>query len=156
MDEKPMLAKSLTTGVILIGGDIIAQNLERYGDKEKRQQPWDFARTARMGGFGTFFLGPMLTVWYAFMTSAISLFTTQVWWTSARFPTGNDKAHHCEDGSRSGHLCTHRDAFLFWWAWCIGGPHKGRGIMLSWTRIYTFKITDKVKTAMWPSLKACD
>ena len=59
LDTNPITTKSLTAGVLLAGGDGIAQLFI-----EKRKN-YDFMRTARFATFGTFALGPMMHYWFA-------------------------------------------------------------------------------------------
>ena len=54
LDTKPLLTKSITSGVLVGGGDMIAQV---FVEKNKS---YDFARTARFLTFGTVVVGPLM------------------------------------------------------------------------------------------------
>eukprot|EP01116_Phalansterium_solitarium_P004838 TRINITY_DN15_c8_g1_i1.p1 TRINITY_DN15_c8_g1~~TRINITY_DN15_c8_g1_i1.p1 ORF type:complete len:246 (-),score=9.56 TRINITY_DN15_c8_g1_i1:396-1133(-) len=56
----PILTKSLTSGALFFGGDLICQALERV-------EEIDWKRTGRMTIFGTIALGPFAHFWYRFL-----------------------------------------------------------------------------------------
>lgn len=70
LQERPLLTNAVTSGVLCALGDVLAQLVEwRVGakDSSSRQQAaaaLDVARTGRMGIYGFFVCGPLLTGWY--------------------------------------------------------------------------------------------
>jgi hypothetical protein len=63
LDKYPVRTKSLTSGVIMGGGDLIAQGIEG--------KPWDWKRTAFMTAFGTLWVGPTGHAWYGALSRFI-------------------------------------------------------------------------------------
>lgn len=63
LKRRPMLYQCATAGVLYASGDIIAQQLiERRGLRNH-----DIARTARLGFYGGFLFGPIITKWLQFL-----------------------------------------------------------------------------------------
>nr|CDS27931.1 protein Mpv17 [Hymenolepis microstoma] len=56
----PVSTQAISTGIIMGGGDIIAQKIV-----ERRK--WDVSRTLKFSGIGVFVIGPTLNFWYAFL-----------------------------------------------------------------------------------------
>lgn len=73
LQTRPVLTRSLTTGVLMATGDVLAQALERYGEQPEGKAPkaFDVLRTGRMLTFGTLWVGPALHVWYSFLTRIV-------------------------------------------------------------------------------------
>ena len=61
LDTKPLITKAITSGVLVGGGDMVAQ---LFVEKNKQ---YDFARTLRFGTFGALAVGPMMHYWYAIL-----------------------------------------------------------------------------------------
>ena len=68
LQERPLLTNAVTSGVLCALGDVLAQLVEwRVGAKEgirDKVTVLDIARTGRMGIYGFFVCGPLLTGWY--------------------------------------------------------------------------------------------
>eukprot|EP01091_Cochliopodium_minus_P016726 TRINITY_DN634_c0_g1_i1.p1 TRINITY_DN634_c0_g1~~TRINITY_DN634_c0_g1_i1.p1 ORF type:complete len:205 (+),score=63.50 TRINITY_DN634_c0_g1_i1:66-680(+) len=59
LDTSPLITKSITSGVLVAGGDAVAQLFI------EKAPTYDFGRTLRFGTFGTLFVGPVMHKWYA-------------------------------------------------------------------------------------------
>ncbi|VDL61493.1 unnamed protein product [Hymenolepis diminuta] len=57
----PVSTQSISTGIIMGGGDIIAQKIV------ERRKEWNISRTLKFGGIGLICIGPTLNFWYAFL-----------------------------------------------------------------------------------------
>ncbi|EFA78150.1 pmp22 family protein [Heterostelium album PN500] len=66
LDSHPLITKSITTGVLMGTGDVLAQSIEHYtnDDKHKKKFKWDTKRTLTMTSVGMVFSGPCLHFWY--------------------------------------------------------------------------------------------
>ncbi|XP_010467271.1 PREDICTED: protein SYM1-like [Camelina sativa] len=61
--SRPVLTKSVTSSLIYIAADLSSQTIAK-----KSSESYDLVRTARMGGYGLFVLGPTLHYWFNFMS----------------------------------------------------------------------------------------
>lgn len=68
LTEKPVLTKSITSGVIAFVGDVACQKLFPQ-DKEDRKVDWN--RTIKFTILGTALVGPLLHYWYGFLVTKI-------------------------------------------------------------------------------------
>ncbi|SPO02164.1 related to glomerulosclerosis protein Mpv17 [Cephalotrichum gorgonifer] len=66
--SRPILTQSVTTGLLMATGDIIAQQ-----GFEKKGRNHDAVRTARMTGYGAFIFGPAAANWYRFLNRYVVL-----------------------------------------------------------------------------------
>jgi len=69
---------ALTSGTMCASGDILAQSLSNYinRDQPELQRPYDITRTARMAGWGLCFYGPYQNWWYALLDRYFGAKTT--------------------------------------------------------------------------------
>ncbi|CAL9222923.1 unnamed protein product [Arabidopsis halleri] len=61
--SRPVVTKSITCSLIYIAADLSSQTIAKTSSES-----YDFVRTARMGGYGLFVLGPTLHYWFNFMS----------------------------------------------------------------------------------------
>ncbi|KFK39987.1 hypothetical protein AALP_AA3G315400 [Arabis alpina] len=61
--SRPVFTKSVTCSLIYIAADLSSQTIAKTSSES-----YDFVRTARMGGYGLFVLGPTLHYWFNFMS----------------------------------------------------------------------------------------
>ncbi|KAI1364410.1 hypothetical protein F5Y08DRAFT_215375 [Xylaria arbuscula] len=66
---RPLLTQSLTTAVLFAVGDITAQQ----AIEKKGLQKHEFARTARMFGYGGVVFGPAATTWFNILSKKVVL-----------------------------------------------------------------------------------
>ncbi|KAG7640845.1 Mpv17/PMP22 [Arabidopsis suecica] len=59
----PVVTKSVTSSLIYIAADLSSQTIAKTSSES-----YDLVRTARMGGYGLFVLGPTLHYWFNFMS----------------------------------------------------------------------------------------
>lgn len=68
LEERPIAANSMISGVLCAVGDALAQYIEvRFGPPAERKDEsprYDWLRTARMTIYGSVICGPLLAVWY--------------------------------------------------------------------------------------------
>lgn len=73
--RSPMAKAAYTSCSLSAAGDLVAQTLERRDASAKPGGPparaWDWVRTARMGGFGLVFYGPLQHRWYALLARSL-------------------------------------------------------------------------------------
>ncbi|KAM0284248.1 hypothetical protein ACHAQH_002037 [Verticillium albo-atrum] len=69
---RPLLTQSITTGVLFVTGDVVAQQaVEKKGVKGH-----DLARTGRMALYGSSVFGPVATTWFGFLARNINFRST--------------------------------------------------------------------------------
>lgn len=68
LTEKPVLTKSITSGVISFVGDVACQ---KFFPHDKDDKKIDWIRTIKFTILGTALVGPMLHHWYGFLVSKI-------------------------------------------------------------------------------------
>ncbi|EFH62201.1 hypothetical protein ARALYDRAFT_480374 [Arabidopsis lyrata subsp. lyrata] len=61
--SRPVVTKSVTCSLIYIAADLSSQTISKTSSES-----YDLVRTARMGGYGLFVLGPTLHYWFNFMS----------------------------------------------------------------------------------------
>jgi len=65
----PVVVKAITSGVLTMAGDFAAQAYLAGPD-----QPWSAPRLLLFGFLGTFFIGPVLHVWYGGIHASATIF----------------------------------------------------------------------------------
>ncbi|XP_074588430.1 protein SYM1-like [Curcuma longa] len=66
IDARPVLTKSLTAGSIFTAADLASQMITL-----SHSDSFDFMRTLRMAGYGTFISGPSLHLWFNFVSRVL-------------------------------------------------------------------------------------
>ncbi|XP_027225233.1 protein Mpv17 isoform X1 [Penaeus vannamei] len=67
LHKYPMAVQSIQAGVLMGAGDVISQ----FVIEKKSTSQYEWQRTARFIGLGTFFVGPTLKVWYGILDRRI-------------------------------------------------------------------------------------
>ncbi|KAJ0265309.1 22 kDa peroxisomal membrane protein [Hirschfeldia incana] len=63
--SRPVLTKGITSCLIYIAADLSSQTITR---EKASSESYDLVRTARMGAYGLFILGPVQHQWFGFMS----------------------------------------------------------------------------------------
>jgi protein Mpv17 len=69
LTEKPLLTKSITSGVLSFLGDVACQKY--FPEDKTKGEKVDWSRTLKFTVIGTVLVGPMLHYWYGFLCSKI-------------------------------------------------------------------------------------
>jgi hypothetical protein len=69
LERRPLLTKSITTGVMYGGGDVLAQYVEHMQEEDKDNKDWfNGKRTFVFAMFGTIVGGPAFHYWYDYLS----------------------------------------------------------------------------------------
>jgi hypothetical protein len=73
LEKYPVTTKCITSGVLACGSDFLCQKIDKaYSitskeEEKNNEKPYDWERTARFSFLGTFYMAPILHVWYGFL-----------------------------------------------------------------------------------------
>jgi len=77
LERRPLLTKSITTGVMYGAGDVIAQHVEHMSEEDKTKEDWfNYKRTAVFTMFGAMVGGPAFHYWYNYLNEIPALLWT--------------------------------------------------------------------------------
>ena len=77
---------------------------KRAAERGAPPMSWDAARTARLGGFGLFFYGPLMHYWYGALNTAFPV--DRAWTLAAKLPPFLTKARWRPQAVRRGCQCS--------------------------------------------------
>ncbi|KAJ3167583.1 Protein required for ethanol metabolism [Geranomyces variabilis] len=69
LTSRPVFTQAVSTGVLFAAGDGIAQ----HAVEKRSVGDHDWARTGRLSAYGLFALGPALSLWYRFLSRAVTI-----------------------------------------------------------------------------------